>query len=96
MGLSEGVYRDLLNTAHLNGWNPEGTKLNIVRDWVDGPWHGGFEPDTETFSGSYFSNDGQTISESDCSGIAAGLVKANRPENQEAVKIFTNGPIIIM
>jgi hypothetical protein len=73
---SFGAWGDLLQMANKHGWEPAGTRTPVHWD-VDGP-----KP-AEEWCGTYFSNDGQWVTDDDARNIASALRKALYEEKFE-------------
>src|SRR5215210_2459479 len=73
--LSWSSYRDLLGLAYEYGWKPCGTEPG---QWYDenGELNEQMSPDPEKWSGRYFSNDYQWVTDEDAANIADALERA--------------------
>ena len=89
-------WHQLRSIARLYGWKPQGTTLDVWTHKTNGEKHYSFRPSEYSdddgewgpapdWDGSYDSNDGQEISESDAANLAQALERllADLPYNKE-------------
>ena len=73
---SNVAWSSVLELAYKYGWKPAGTEPGAWVDPETGELDGQLSPDPDKWSGTYFSNDCQWVTEGDAAGIADALEHA--------------------
>ncbi len=73
---SNAAWRSVLELAYEYGWKPAGTEPGAWADPETGELDKQLSPDPDEWSGTYFSNDFQWVTEEDAAGIADALEHA--------------------
>ena len=102
--VTNGRWREILKLARTNGWDPLGTKPS--EKYLQGRYknpEGGYDSSQlenamETWSGTYYSKEGQTVTYADSLNIAFALEEVGDEEQEdirEFIRFCKEGPFII-